>query len=147
MTTLAFDGTTLAGDRRLTGHFIMTSAAKIMRTPDHRLIGCAGGVTECRMMMEWLMKPKRNLDTLPDFQCDEDTSVQAIEIMQDGTIRAYEQGGWFVVEGQNYAIGSGCQFAMAAMYCGKSADDAVRVASQFDPITGGGVDCLTLLSR
>lgn len=144
MTTICWDGTTLAADRRLSGAFISTSAAKIVRTPDRRLIGCAGGATQCRAMVEWLLKPKRTLDTMPDFQLEEDTCVDAIEVMTDGTIRVYEQGGWFVIEDSRYAIGSGSKFAMAAMYCGKSADDAVRVAAQFDPITGGGVDCLTL---
>lgn len=38
-----------------------------------------------------------------------------------------------------YAIGSGCEFAMVAMHCGKSAKQAVEIAKHFDIYTGGAV--------
>lgn len=43
-----------------------------------------------------------------------------------------------------YAIGSGAKEALAAMHCGKSAIEAVRVASVYDPYTGGRIHWETL---
>lgn len=39
----------------------------------------------------------------------------------------------------NYAIGSGGDFAIVAMHCGKDAVEAVKVAKHFDIFTGGNV--------
>jgi len=36
-----------------------------------------------------------------------------------------------------YAIGSGAKAALAAMHCGKSALESVRIAARIDPYTGG----------
>lgn len=40
---------------------------------------------------------------------------------------------------KSFAIGSGAKYAMAAMACGKTPAEAVRVAAKFDPFTGGAV--------
>jgi hypothetical protein len=40
------------------------------------------------------------------------------------------------------AIGSGMDFALAAMACGKTAAEAVEIAARFDPNTGGRVDVI-----
>jgi len=39
----------------------------------------------------------------------------------------------------HYAIGSGGDFAIVAMHCGKDAVEAVKVAKHFDIFTGGNV--------
>jgi ATP-dependent protease HslVU (ClpYQ) peptidase subunit len=41
-----------------------------------------------------------------------------------------------------HALGSGRDFALAAMYLGKNAREAVEIAMEFDLETGKGVDCL-----
>lgn len=38
-----------------------------------------------------------------------------------------------------FAIGSGCKYAMAAMACGKTPVEAVKVAAKFDVFTSGPV--------
>jgi hypothetical protein len=45
---------------------------------------------------------------------------------------------------QFYAVGSGSKAALAAMHCGKSAVDAVRIAARIDPYTGGRVVSMSL---
>jgi len=45
---------------------------------------------------------------------------------------------------KTFAIGSGCKYAMAAMACGKTPAEAVKVASKFDPFTSGPVRTLTV---
>jgi len=43
----------------------------------------------------------------------------------------------------NYAIGSGGDYAIVAMHCGKDALDAVKVAKHFDIFTGGNAKAYT----
>jgi len=43
------------------------------------------------------------------------------------------------IEEEFYAVGSGSMAALAAMHCGKSAVDAVRIAARIDSFTGGRV--------
>lgn len=44
-----------------------------------------------------------------------------------------------LIEEEFYAVGSGSMAALAAMHCGKSAIDAVRVAARIDSFTGGRI--------
>jgi len=50
-----------------------------------------------------------------------------------------DDGYWEVECKYNIAIGSGSQFALAALACGKSALEAVKIAATFDPYTGGEI--------
>jgi hypothetical protein len=43
-----------------------------------------------------------------------------------------------------YAVGSGSKEALAAMHCGKSAREAVEIASRIDPYTGGRIVSMRL---
>lgn len=45
---------------------------------------------------------------------------------------------WIMVNQPFYAVGSGMNYAMAAMECGKSPIEAVKIASKFDRSTGMG---------
>jgi hypothetical protein len=45
---------------------------------------------------------------------------------------------WIAVNQDFYSVGSGMNYAMSAMECGKSALEAVKVASKFDLYTGMG---------
>jgi hypothetical protein len=51
-----------------------------------------------------------------------------------------------LVESEFYAIGSGAMAALAAMHCGKSAVEAVRVAARIDPYTGGRIVTESLIT-
>jgi hypothetical protein len=44
-----------------------------------------------------------------------------------------------LIEEEFYAVGSGSMAALAAMHCGKSALEAVRIAARIDPFTGGRI--------
>lgn len=51
------------------------------------------------------------------------------------------------IEEDFYAVGSGAMAALAAMHCGKSALEAVRIAARLDPFTGGRIVSETLAPR
>lgn len=133
MTTIAWDGKTLAGDRRAGGTFL-TRVKKIWRLSDGRLFGCAGSLDEMTAVRDWLEgepKPKG----LRDFT--------GILIELDGTVCRFEEKltRTPILE-RCHAVGSGAPFAITAMALGKTAREAVGIAARFDPRTGGGVDVL-----
>ena len=83
--------------------------------------------------------------TFPDMQRDEENSIAMLVIRQKGVIWVYENTPFAIEhEDEQFAIGSGRDYALAAMRLGKSAEEAVLLAAEFDPGTGNGVDTLTL---
>jgi len=73
-------------------------------------------------------------------EADDDLDIEAIELRPDG-IYVYEGILTAVrIKNEFYAIGSGAPYAMAAMRLGLSPKEAVAIAAEFDPGTGGEID-------
>lgn len=49
---------------------------------------------------------------------------------------------WHRIDVRRWAMGSGADYALGAMACGASAQEAVKVASGLDTGTGMGIDCV-----
>lgn len=142
MTTIAWDGMTLAGDRLGCAGDLKRTVTKISRVGSC-LLGTAGSAVHAVEFREWLLSgadPK----TIPLFQLSEEYQ-NVILIKPDKSCWVYSQGVYpSLVEDTFHACGSGRDFALAAMHMGKSAKEAVELASLFDVATGNGVDILTL---
>ncbi len=139
MTTIAWDGTTLAADRRITSGTVTYSTTKIRRTEDGRLIGATGDFGVCSEMLDWL----ENGGTRPSCQ-DSDRWASALEVMADGICWMHNRDSRWRVEDAFVAIGSGRDYAMATMALGHPAEKAIEIAARFDPGTGNGTDTLQL---
>lgn len=145
MTTIAWDGRTLAADRQNTVDDDKSfRGTKIIRTVDGRLIGAAGNTVVCHAMMEWLADHPDTRGDMPAPQCQEDSSAHVLEVMRDGTVWRYETHGAFPLGKGAAVCGSGGPYAMAAMACGRTADQAVEIACRFDQLSAGPVDALVL---
>ena len=142
MTTIAWDGTVLAGDRRISSGTVTYSTTKIRRTQDGRLIGATGDYGVCAALLDWLERG----GTRPSGQ-DSERWASAIEILPDGTCWMHNRDGRWRVEDEFVAIGSGRDYAMAVMALGRSACEGVGIAARFDPGTGNGVDTLPLAAE
>lgn len=140
MTTIAWDGVTLAADQRASSDEGCFQMRKIRRTADGRLLGAAGGAAACSAYLDWLEGDQ--VSPRPAFQDRADDAVHALEIMPDGEIRRHAHLGWFVVLAVPVAIGSGSGFACGAMAAGKGAVEAVEIACRFDISSRGPVDSL-----
>jgi ATP-dependent protease HslVU (ClpYQ) peptidase subunit len=143
MTTIAWDGKTLAGDRKVTtGSGIHDcNTTKIVKRKDGALCGTGGTTALCYAFQKWFLKGgKGKLPTLKEGQ-DE---LNAIIISPDGKLTIYDPAGFFEAYAPFYAIGTGYELALGAMAMGAKADVAVRIASQFDSKTGTEVDTLEL---
>ena len=69
-----------------------------------------------------------------------DAELEGIELHPDGIFLYTASGKRFAIRDQFYAIGSGGPYAIGAMAMGATPAEAVALASQFDPATGGKIE-------
>lgn len=141
MTCIAWDGTTLAADKRATIGSLYRTTTKIHRVGS-MLVGYSGAGAQVREMLAWARGGFKK-SAFPEIQRDSENSIALLVIRPKGLVLVYEHTPHPIeYEDKQFAIGSGRDFALAAMYLGKSAKDAVFIAAEFDPGCGGGVDTL-----
>ena len=149
MTVLAWDGTTLAADKRAIIGRLQRTTRKIYSVcvapggVPPVLVGYAGDASDGDECLAWFRAGAKPDDFPPPLRTKEDWSGLLV-IWGGGEIWRYESSPYPVqFEPQIFASGSGRDFALAAMHCGKTAAEAVEIASFFDPNCGNGVDVLT----
>lgn len=143
MTVIVWDGKTLAADKRTSFGGQHATVTKLYRLRGF-LVGCAGGSAQNAEMRAWFAAGA-DPEKLPACQRDAEKCVSMLVIAPDGSVTQYENSPHpFVIENKSWAIGSGRDFAMAAMYLGCDAHRAVEVASMLDLNCGNGIDTLTL---
>ena len=143
MTVIAWDGKTLAADRLSTNGGLRGTVTKIFRAGDC-LVGGSGEFAFVLAMVDWVKKG-RDPATFPADQRNKDNWQPILVIEKDGTHSLYDQTPFPVRHEQPYiALGSGRDFAMAAMYLRKSAVEACEVAIALNAGCGNGIDTLTL---
>jgi hypothetical protein len=134
MTTVAYDGQTLATDRQSCGSY-KTRSKKMWRLSNGDLFAGAGVIEQILAVRAWLEEGGAKPDGLVEF----------VGILVDQNGRAYRLEEKLIrdpILEHHHAVGSGAPFAITAMHLGKSAREAVLIAARFDPRTGGGVDVL-----
>jgi ATP-dependent protease HslVU (ClpYQ) peptidase subunit len=143
MTVIAWDGKTLAADKRGTVAGMAYSVTKIHRVRGH-LVAFSGSGGHAAELLDWF---ERNgiSQTYPKRSGDEDGAGMLV-IDPKGRIFMYSAANSLpeLIEAPFFARGAGRDYAMAAMHLGKSAREAVEVACVFDVGCGNGVDTLTL---
>lgn len=145
MTTIAFDGKTMACDTRVVcGSNCYNTDTKIYEN-DFAVIGVAGdaGVGDILVGDRGILVPKHY-----------DFDFEALVFVKD-TEKVYKVAfykSWdcalssvIPVADSFAAVGSGTPYALAAMYLGHTAARSVTVASQFDTNTGGKIIVKPLL--
>lgn len=141
MTTIAWDGSTLSADKMASGGSHGFRTKKVFKLKNGELFAFAGEISVALSLLDWLDND-RDPSTYPQCMQNE---MCAEGLLIDGKKRlwVYERTPHPIpVLEKTFALGSGAPYALAAMACGKSSQAAIKVASQFDPITGLGVDAL-----
>lgn len=145
MTCIAWDGRTLAADKRAVFVGLARTVTKIFRVRD-ALVGIAGNACEGMDMIAWIKAGARRKD-FPASQQDEKTWVSLLHISHNG-VYLYERFPTPMrIEDPFFAMGAGRDYALSAMYLGRSAREAVEIACVFDVGCGNGVDELRLNRR
>lgn len=141
MTIICWDGKTLAADRRVSFGTSIATTTKIHRI-NGMLVGCAGGAAQGASCIQWV-RDGMDRSKYPDVQKDDSCSL--LVILPDGAIHYYSKTvDPLVVECKTLSIGSGSEYADAAMYLGYAAREAVEVAIALDSGCGNGIDTLEL---
>lgn len=147
MTTVAWDGKTIAADRLADRGGLPTACRKLFCS-EEIILGCAGSL--CYVLDLWAeigrMRPHEILGGRFLADAPRDELPSAILVIRHAPMYAHLlTGNRFVqIEDPLMAIGSGRDFAIAAMALGKTAAEAVELASRFDIYTGVGVDSLEI---
>lgn len=143
MTTIAWDGAYMVADTLSTDAWGMREHCddKIMLGKDF-IVGGAGQYGVIKRW--WKQVSSMTFDMVksygvPEFDPDKfDPTLLLVGIEPDGTVGVYRttQGIFYRTPYRYFAIGSGRDYAMAAMYFGKTAIEAVTCAADLDNGTG-----------
>lgn len=141
MTVIAFDGRTLAADKRATtGGGMVRTITKIERH-NGELLAVTGGLDIGLEMKEWY-KAGADPERFPEVARKDDA---VLIVIKNRRIYSYASGPYpMEIEARKCAFGSGRDFAEAAMYLGRTAVEAVEIASLFQSDCGNGVDSFDL---
>ena len=144
MTTIAFDGKTMACDTRVTcGDTFYNTDTKIYES-DAYVIGVAGNAG-CGVMLAQVS----NILSMRTYEYDFQALVYEKSTKRTFYVsfqKSWESNSFVVPVTDNFAaVGSGAPYASAAMYLGHTATRSVSVAAQFDPATGGNIITKQLL--
>jgi len=138
MTCIAWDGKTMAADRRINFGGMMLATPKIKRIGQW-LVGGAGEAGAVQAVMRWV-EAGMYVEDYPEV----DDDPELLMVSMAGQVYVL-QGSPHAVEiaSPQVAVGTGRAYAMAAMHLGCTAEQAVEVAAMFDPECGHGVDTLS----
>lgn len=141
MSVIAFDGRTLAADKRACIGTLIRTTTKIFRVGD-ALCAYAGDAAGGEEMLAWFRAGAKPAD-FPSGQRTDEWS--GLLVVRRGEILKYERSPHPVrFEDKFFAIGCGRDFALAAMHLGHAARTAVEVAIALDSGCGNGIDTLEL---
>ena len=131
MTTIAWDGESLAADKNIySDNSLCGKEKKIFKSGKDWITG-TGNVEDIQAFMEWYKHGEKKPKITDDFQ--------GVVLREDGRIFEYE-GGLYAVEIKTpTAWGSGWEFALASMDHGCNAKEAIKYATKRNVFTGGGV--------
>lgn len=142
MTVIAYDGKTLAADRRVSYGSTTMSATKIERFSGE-LLAFSGDGSMGRELFAWYAAGA-DAASWPASNRSPDSGACLMVVRADGTFWRYETGPHPIQFDAPCAFGCGMEAAMVAFACGLDAARAVEMASRFNSGCGNGVDTLTL---
>lgn len=141
MTIVCWDGKTLAADKQSTNANFGSVVTKIFRVPDG-LVGLMGGEAHAMELLEWFRNG--HLPEKYPSGKDRDSTADAVFVSKSGEFFAFAGPYGAKRENKFCAFGAGRDYALAAMYLGKNAREAVEVACALDVTCGNGIDALEL---
>lgn len=143
MTVIAWDGHTLAADKQSTNGMTQLTVTKIHRHGGYLLAIC-GNASAGMETLQWFIDGAVP-NAYPAGNRVPDQGASLIVIGRNAKVLKYESSPYpFEVEGEFCAFGCGDESAMVAMHCGKTAAEAVAIASIYNTGCGRGVDVLEL---
>ena len=139
MTVIAWDGKTLAADKQATQYSQKQVVTKIFKLDDGSLAAISGQSVYGLQIIEWL----KNGGDYPNNKTTNEESCAEVLHIKNGKLYKYSQLATpMLVEQDIFAMGSGQDYAIAAMHCGKSAKEAVEITNMYSSDCGMGIDVI-----
>ena len=143
MTVIAWDGHTLAADKRMTCAGRATTTRKLYGV-NGKIVAFSGDADGGMELLAWFSNGA-DPEKFPARGRHEKDWTLLVVVDKDGLV-FYERTPYPIrCEDPFWACGSGRDYALAAMYLGKSAREAVDVACHFDTGCGNGIDEMRVL--
>lgn len=147
MTVIAWDGKTLASDRRGTCGDHARPVKKIFKIWGNKMVGISGNLSVGQEMLEWYKRGAK-VEEYPSSNRSFEDGCTLIVITHEhiGKTRVdiYESSPYpSEIFDLPVGFGSGGAAASCAMEHGATAEEAVRTVSKYLPSCGNGVDVLT----
>ena len=138
MTTVAYDGIIMAADTQTTDGYGLKGGYTKLHAGRCWIAGFSGqtGLAKRFILEHGDDKPHQLLSTVFNDVYKDDLSVLLVAGEKPYILT---QGVFIEVDSKQHAIGSGRDYALMAMRLGKTAEEAVRLASEFDVHTGSEV--------
>lgn len=144
MTCIAWDGETLAADKRAVNNGFKGGTVTKIHRWDGGLCAFAGDFDVGMFLVQWL-RDGATPEKYPPQQGKNAASF--LVVYADGRTVRYETTPVpLPFENRQQAMGSGRDYALAAMHLGCDARRAVEVACALDTSCGNGIDTLALES-
>jgi ATP-dependent protease HslVU (ClpYQ) peptidase subunit len=141
LTCIAWDGKTIAADRMASNGNTKREMRKLQRLANGGVATFSGLTASGRRLVHWY-EGGASIETWPELG----EEYVCLVIFDREGLKFYESAPFPErIEGEFWAFGSGRDFAIAAMACGKSATEAVEIACRFDNGCGMGVDSMELV--
>lgn len=141
MSTVAWDGKSLAADHQGAHGGTKVSVSKLYRFADKGEVAATTGDYAAGMIMVEWYQAGADLTNYPRCQADEDNNATLIVAKKGGVCCFYGMHPHEVrVSDPFMAWGSGKDYALGAMAMGATAGQAVMVACKFDAWSGGLVE-------
>lgn len=138
MTVIAYDGKTLAADRRR-----LASDSDVLCEPGRKVaVGKGGAIATTGSALSGEAKAAVIADLVAGKTDGLDDRVTGMALLDDGSAWLVNNGGALEIN-RPHAMGSGHEAARAAMIMGADARRAVEVASELVVTCGDGVDSYT----
>lgn len=143
MTIIAWDGNSLSSDKMVTIGYSTFSTTKIKKI-NNKLCGTSGDAVLTHLFFDWVNNGCDSKNWPEEIEKSDFFSGLIIERDNDhkNIIKKYEKSCGFpiIIENKFFAIGSGVDFAIAAMHLGKTSRQSVEVANILCQSCGNGID-------
>jgi 20S proteasome alpha/beta subunit len=145
VTTIVYrDGVMAADSLICDGGIRVGTVRKITRSADGGLVSACGNLNEMVRFQDWAARGFP-ADARPEMRAED---FEAVVAHPDGRIFWYDKDLLGMEMKQPYyAIGSGFELAMGALWMGASAEQAIRCATELDVHSGGDIQVERLGSR
>jgi len=149
MTTIAWDGTTLAADQCVwVGGGIRRKGHKLFKIEapgrGRLLVAVTGDISYCMKVLEWAKGTGAAPDPNRYFDLQRINAECAVAIDETrGVWIITNDTNWLRMDETQFAAGAGQEFAWGALEAGATAEQAVRIAIKRSDYAGFDVDTLT----